>query len=39
MNARLAICSNGEILIETISDGGSYGADKWFPLHTDFAAG
>lgn len=39
MNARLAIRSNGEILIETISDGASYGEDKWFPLHTDFAAG
>lgn len=39
MNARLAIRSNGEILIETISDGASYGADKWFPLHTDFVIG
>lgn len=39
MNARLAVKSNGDIVVETISDGACYGEDKWFPLHTDFAIG
>lgn len=33
---RLVVETNGEIKIQRISEGGSFGADKWFPINTEF---
>lgn len=33
---RLLVGNNGELKIESIEDGASYGADKWFPIHCEF---
>lgn len=37
MSARIAIKTNGEIVIEGIQDGASWGESKWFPLNTSYA--
>lgn len=34
--SRIAIQTNGDIEIESISEGASFGTDRWFPLHTEF---
>lgn len=34
--SRLVVSTNGEIKVQGISEGASYGADKWFPINTSF---
>lgn len=34
--SRCIVSGNGQLRIEYLSEGGSFGADKWFPIETSF---
>lgn len=36
IESRMVINSNGELRVEAISEGGAFGAERWFPIGTTF---